>query len=269
MSVIINGIACEELVAGYREAADRRGVTSTKGFLCDWADRFTVAQGLLGITSAAGIGGLITWTIPAAHPQLYNCYCVGVEFEPAGIPTQGAAQITWTKCKVWAHYGTISYNWGPQMQIDPTTPFLWAEQEIDVGTEVVTVSGQKLKFAGGNPLDHDWGIRIAIVDFKITLFQVPYLPGGTILSKAGAINDSTYLGVAAGQLLFNGAQNRGQLMNNGIYVQNITYSFTARQYPWDYAYNGATNAWAKVVTSGGSDIITRQSFVGIFPGEYV
>ncbi len=270
MARTINGILCDEIIPGYNESADQRGVSSRKGYLCNWSDRFTVARGLLGLSSSTGVGGAITLTVPSPHPELYNCYCTSVEFEGKGTPYQGATQLAYPKVIVWATYGTLSYNWGPwQMNIDPATPFLFAEQEIDVGVEVVTIPGQSLRFSGGTTkLDQDFGLRIPIVDLKITLHRVPYLPGQAIIAKAGAINDATYLGVAAGQLLFNGAHNRGQLMSDGVYTQDITYSFTARGYPWDYAYNATASAWQKVVKASGSDFITRQSFVGLFPDEY-
>lgn len=271
MSITINGVVCEELVQNYGEAADMRGVSSRKGYLCDWTDRFKVAKGLLGYNTTTSVGGTITIIAPSAHPELLNCYCTAVEFEPVGTPSQGAYQIAFPKCKVWGIYGSLNFTWGvpdPYMNIDPSTPFIYAEQELDIGTEVITIPGSKLKYSGGGVLEQDYGLKLTLMDLKITLHRVPYLPGQAILAKAGAINDATYLGVAAGQLLYNGATNRMQVGADGSYTQDITYSFTARQQPWDYAYDGTRNGWYKVQKSDGTDLVTRQTFVGLFPDEY-
>jgi hypothetical protein len=273
MAITINSISCEEIVADYGEGAQLSGLSSRKGYLCDWTDRFTVAKGLLGLATTTGVGGAITLVSPSRHPELYNCYCTGVEFQPMGTPSQGTYQVTWPKVIVWASYGSLTFNWGtasiPYMDIDPSTPFIYAEQQIDVGCEVITVPNKGLRFATSlRRLDQDFGFRIALVDMKITLHRVPYLPGAAIIAKAGAINDATYLGVSAGQLLFNGASNSLQLGADGTWTQDITYSFTARQYPWDYSYDGVAKAWRKVVQTDGSNFITRQSLVGLFPDEY-
>lgn len=272
MAITINGISCEELVGNYTEGADLRGLTSRKGFLCNWADRYTVAIGLLGYSSTTGVGGTVSLVAPSRHPQLNNCFCNGVEFEGVGTPSQGSAQLAFPKCKVWAIYGSLNFQWGesnPFMNIDPGTQFVYAEQEIDVGCEVITIPGRFLKFSGTTKLLADsYALRIGLVDLKITLHRVPYLPGQLILANAGAINNATYLGVAAGYLLFNGAQNRGQFGSDGTFTQSITYSFTYRTQPWDYSYNGSANAWQKVVRIDGSDFTTRQSFAGLMPGDY-
>lgn len=271
MAITINGVSCQEIVRDYSESADLRGLGSRKGFLCNWTDRFTVARGLLGLVSTSGVGGSITLTAPLRHPELYNCYCTGVEFEPVGVPSQGTYQLAFTNCIVWAIYGSMNFTWGspdPYQNIDPTRPFIYAEQELDIGTSVVTIPGSKLKFSGGGAMDQDYGLPIAIVDMKITLHRVPYLPAQAIISKAGAINNATYLGVAAGYLLFNAASNRMVSMSDGTNTQSITYSFSYRSQPWDYAYDGSQNAWVKVLKASGSDLVTRQSFVGLFPDEY-
>jgi len=47
MAITINGVSCEEIVHNYGEGATLQGLSSRKGYLCDWDDRFTVAKGLL------------------------------------------------------------------------------------------------------------------------------------------------------------------------------------------------------------------------------
>ncbi len=49
--IVINGVNCQEIVADFSEEYDiLKGPSAKKGFICLWADRFTVANGLLGLT---------------------------------------------------------------------------------------------------------------------------------------------------------------------------------------------------------------------------
>lgn len=273
MAITIAGISCQEIVRNYGESATLQGVGSRKGYLCNWTDRFTVARGLLGFKTTTSVGGTISITAPSRHPELLNCYCTQVEFEPVGTPSQGASQLAFSQCIVWGIYGSMNFTWGagdPYQNIDPSTQFVYARQTLDIGTEVITIPGTKLKYSGGGPLEQDYGLKLALVDMNITLYQVPYLPAQAIIPLAGAINSSTFLGVAAGYLLFNGIHNEMQVAVDGSYTQDISYSFTYRSQPWDYAYDGSSgrNNWYKVLRADGTDLVTRQSFAGIFPGEY-
>lgn len=273
MAITVSGISCDEIVRNYGEGADlRAGVTSRKGLLCNWTDRFTVASGLLGLSSTTSVGGAITLTAPTRHPELRNCFCLSIEFEGVGKPAQGTTQMNYPKCIVWANYGSINFTWGasdPYNNIDPNTPFVYAEQEIDVGVEVISVPGRALKFSGdGSKLGVDFGLRIGIADIKITLHRVPYLPSANVLSRVGSINNATYLGVGAGKLLFNGVKSQTVVLSDGTRTQDLMYSFTARTQPWDYSYNAGLGTWDKVVTLTGSDFISRTSLVGTFPAEY-
>jgi hypothetical protein len=56
MSVTINGVLCDVISRDYREGIDGRGPSATRGYLCDWDQRYTVANGLLGLTSFSGKG---------------------------------------------------------------------------------------------------------------------------------------------------------------------------------------------------------------------
>lgn len=273
MSVTINGITCEEIVRDYQESAEiGTGISSRKGYLCDWNSRFAVAQGLLGFTSAAGKNGPVTVTTGMRHPELAYCFVRAVEFEPKGKPTRGAYQTAWDKCIVWASFGPArNLQWGAVGFGDGTHGFIYAEQKIATSCEWVTIPGRRLKFYTSNEtIKTETGFRIGIAEIEITLHDLPYFPDYTVFNMTGQVNNAPFLGVATGKLVFNGVTTQESASSTGVYTLEATYSFTARTQRWDYGFDGLTNTWDLMVSVGGTHTspITLADFSVIFPAGY-
>lgn len=273
MSVTINGIACEERVKNYAESAETGvGVSSRKGYLCNWTDRFTVAKGLLGYTQAAGKGGPVTITVGAAHPELQYCFVRSVEFEPHGKPTIGQHQTVWDKCTVWASYGPArNVQWGATGFGDGTHGFIYAQQKISTSSEYITVPGRRAKFndASNETIKTEVGFKIGLAEIEITLNDIPYMPDQVVVSLGGKINNAAYLGFPAYQLAFNGVTTDETMSSTGVYTISATYSFTFRTQRWDYAYNGLLSRWSQVVMLDGSTpLIPSADFSAIIPSGY-
>ncbi len=275
MAITINGIVCQELVEAFGESFDlTQGPTARKGFLCAWNDRYTVANGLLGLSNTTHVGGLITLLTPAQYPQRTTMYAHTIEVRGVGTPTQGSAQIQWTNAILTVGYQCLPWSFAglDYMQLDPTHPYIYAEQNFSFSTEFITVPGKQVKYAtSGKTLDQDWGFMSPKLDMSITLKYVPYLPAQQILNALQApVNSTTYLGCAAGFLLFNGAENHQTRMTDGTFTQDVTYSFSYRPIaPWDYSYDGTNNRWDQVVALDGSNVLNRSDLSLIIPGDYV
>lgn len=272
MAFTINGILCQEIVAGYTESADLGdGVSSRKGFLCNWADRFTVAQGLLGLTSASGKGSAITLYYPARHPELLNCYVRRIDFEGVGLPSQGPYQLAWDKCIVWAEFGTGRFNPSGALSFGSGSQgFVYAEQKMASSCEWVTIPRRYTKFkTSGKKTGADAGVRLALVEIEITLHALPYMPDQVVLAKSGQINNAAYLGVGTGKLIFNGVTTSESANTDGTYTAEGTYSFTARTQRWDYGFDGDSNRWDQIVWPDGSTpFISSSDFTTIIPTGY-
>src|ERR1700735_4500456 len=104
---VIGGCQVLELVAGFSERnAWQGGPTATKSYLANWADRYTVANALLGLaTYTVSGGGVITLNSPGVYPESTNIFAMDVTIQPVGTPGQGPKQIAWT-------YAAISVNYG-------------------------------------------------------------------------------------------------------------------------------------------------------------
>jgi hypothetical protein len=274
MAQVINGITVNELVEAFGESFDlTQGPQARKAYLCNWTDRYTVANGLLGLSNTTHVGGLISLITPRQYEERSTMYAHTIEIRGVGTPTQGTSQIRWAQAILTVTYQCLPWSFSgvDYMQLSPTNPYIYAEQNMSFGMEFITVPGSKVKYAtSGKPLDEPWGFASPKLDMQITLKYVPYLPAQQILAALQApINSATYLGVAPGFLLFNGAENHQTRMTDGTFTQDITYSFSYRPIaPWDYTYDGTNNRWDQVVSLSGANIINRSDLSVIIPSDY-
>lgn len=274
MALFVNGILCQEIVRQYEESADwDKGPMGTKGFLCRWIDRFTVANGLLGLATATTVGGVITLNLPMKHPELNSAYVRAIEIEPKGPPIQGPVQLAFSNCIIWAHYGCIPWSFsGINLgNIDPATPLIYAKQNINIVTEVKTIPGAKAYFQSLNkPTGMDYGFPVCIVEMEITFMHVPYLPSQQVLQLSqNPINEVTFLGCAPGTVFFLGMKSDQSFDTSGSFDQNLTMAFKYRPIaPWDQDWNGT--AWDTVLGSqGGDPLIGRSDLNQLIPGGYL
>ena len=268
MSITINGIACEEIVEGHSESINiMSGPSARKGFLCNWTDRYTVAKGLLGLSTAVSVGGAITLNYPAVYPEINTAYCHTIELQPKGSPTQGTKQLTWPKCIVWANYGRLPFFANSLTQIDPTNPQVFATQKLASSCEWYTIPQRGAHFKmSTKPINRDAGIRLSLVEIEITFKNMPYMPSPTAFGKSGLINNATFFGVTIGKLLFNGLTTELTANYDGSYSLDATYSLTARSQRWDYGFDPLFNRWDQIVwPDNTTPFITTTDFTQILP----
>jgi hypothetical protein len=285
MAVTIAGITCEELVADYAEEYDiMGGPSAVKKYLCPWANRFTVAHGFLGLSSAPLPGGLITLNLPLPFPELAaestsllaSMYARNVAIQGVGSPFQGPNNIAFTSAIVTVTFGNFPWTFAgiDYNQLDPTRPYIFAEQHIDFSNEFITVpqsSGGAFVNPGTGriPLNQDWGFFSPLADMTITLKQVPYLLAPQTLNALQApINSVAYLGCAPGFLMFGGGQDHRTKNPDGTQTSEFTLNFKYRPIAqWDQIYY--KGSWLQVTDTSGNPIIGRSDLSLIIPTTYV
>ena len=293
MSVIINGVTCEEIARkdGLREHADViAGFSARKGyFVPNWSDRYKVITGFLGLTNAVKIGSRITLYTPKPYPEVPGVYAHNVEVEPVGSPSQGAYQVQWPSCIVWVEFSRLPFFANTMNQLDPTNPQVFATQRISISTEYITIPASNLQFVTSGTLltaengtDPHYAFPMSIMEYELTYHQIPWLPtfqtfsttsgptslviGDTSTPMAGSINNATFLQIPAGRLMFKGVTTDQSATYDGTYTQTITFSFAIRQIPWDYAWDSGAKKWDQVVLSGTTQsIIPRLDFTTLLP----
>lgn len=272
MSIIINGITCEEIVADLTEDFDlHQGPRMRKGYLCSWADRFTVAQGLLGLSTTVSYGGVVTFLEPSSYPQLGTAWCFRVEIEPKGPPSQGEF-LEFTNAIVWGHYRSQPWNFQgfDYQQLNPQAPYIYAKQNIKFSTETITIPGQYCWFtSAGKLIGQDYGFPVPVAEMEITLIRIPYLPAQEIITaQANPLNEYAFLGCDPGTLFFRGGVNHQTHDTAGNNTADLTLVFAYRPIPWDQAWNGTE--WDTVVIGHGATaaFLGRSDLSTLIPSYY-
>jgi hypothetical protein len=204
MSIVINGVTCQVMSTGYSEKADQSGQSATRGYLCDWDQRFLVANSLLGIVQYSG--GAVTFANPGRLDELPGLLTMGVRIEGKGQPFQNAAGLGYPYAIVWADYGILPYVAGggaEGAQIDPNTSFTYATQELDSSNQYVEIPRQALSYPNGQVTTLHHSIVVTVVEMKITFHRMPYIPMPALV-HADKINDATFLGIERGKVKFDG-----------------------------------------------------------------
>lgn len=273
MSTIINGISCEELREGFEEGIRAQGPHATKRFLCNWADRYAVANGLIGFSTGSGPGGPIVQTPAMRYPESTNMFAQEVTIEGKGKATQGTLQIQFTQAVVTANYGVpqFGYTGQPYQSIDPSAPYVYATQEVDFGREMVTLEKSSVTLANGHKLkDLPYAVPLPHAVLTIQLQRVPYLPAQAILVAMGKpLNSVRFLGVDPGYLLFEGCKSHMEAMSDGSYSQNLTLVFKVRPVlRWDETWDPDGTSGPQQVRYNGLPILQRTDLSTLIPSAY-
>lgn len=274
MATTISGIVCQELREGFEEGIHEQGPVATKKFLCDWADRYTMANGLLGlVTNTGGAGGATTLTNPARYPESNNMFAREISIEGRGKATQGPLQIQFAQAVITVNYAVPQYNYlpNPDISLDPAAPYVYATQEIDFSREFVTVEKSSVTLANGHKLpDLPYSFPLAQAVMTIQLHRVPYLPAAQILmAMQRPLNSATFLGVDPGYLMFNGCRSQTDASSDGTYTQSLTYVFAYRPVlRWDEAFDPDGVSGPQQVRYNGAAILLRSDLSGLIPSAY-
>jgi hypothetical protein len=272
MSVTIGGVSCEEIVEGLEEGIDDRGPRAVKKYLCAWSGRYAVANTFLGLVSnTGGASGTTSLTAPLRYPESPNLWAREILIEGKGKPTQGMSHLQFPQAIVTVNYGVGNFSANPNMGLDPSQPYVYATQDIDFAREMVTVEKSALTLANGHKLkDVPYAFSLAQAVMTITLQRVPYLPAAQIVTALQRpLNVATFLGVAPGYLMFNGAKSHEEASSDGTLTRAITYVFAYRPIlRWDEAFDPDGTSGPQQVRYNGAAILLRSDLSTLIPMAY-
>jgi hypothetical protein len=275
MSVIIGGVACEELVDGLEEGVREGGPYAVKKYLCDWGSRYQLANAFLGLVN--GSGGKtpsVTFQKPQQYPESRNMWAREIAIKGVGQPTQGPLQLQFPKAIITVNYGVPQFGYlqYPDQNLDPSKPYIYATQEIHFSREMVAIDNSSCTLANGHSLNTTipYSFPLPVANLTIQLHKVPYLPWAQIWdSMQNPLNDSTFLGVDRGYLMFNGADTHEEASTDGTYVQELTLNFSARGIlAWDEMFDPDGVSGPQIVYYNGSGIIGTSDLSLLIPTAY-
>jgi hypothetical protein len=272
----IGGVESLELVADMVEGVDERGPYANKKYLCTWPNRYALANAFLGFTThTGGQSGSIQITGPYAFPESPNMLARSVRIEGRGKPSQGTRQLQFEAAVIAVDFAVppwqaIPY---PDMSIDPSTPFVYATQDIRFSREMIAIPNSALYLQGTTTRldDTPYGVPVPNAVFNINIHRVPFLPAFAIwTAMAKPLNNAVFLGIPAGYLRFDGAENHGEASSDGSFAQSLAFQFTARALlRWDEVFD-KTGTPRRVLLGGsaGPAVLQRSEFRTLIPANY-
>jgi hypothetical protein len=254
-------IQYSHLLEGFTKGIDQGGPFYRVIYkILNWQDTDLFCNALMGYARATGSPGNFTVTrgVPHQHPLSPNLFCVSATviqglgspiLSPTGYPNYDGGAF------IQAEYRTPPFNFGPagngydlNNQIDPGTPIAWCTQELDHGTETMTVDQVDKSKPPAK-------INVPLTILKLTFHKLPYMPVTVVRAARGCVNSTTFLGSAAGLVVFKGATTHREFNTDGSVVQEVAMSFYERPaaFPWNSGPSPANPyTWIAVTDSNGN-----------------
>jgi hypothetical protein len=235
--------------SGIREAVGATdGPKATVRFLTNWGDRYTFINNVVG--TAILSGSSIIRIDPQPYPPSPNIYAIEVpEVVGIGKPTRTASG--WISYP----YAAITIGFGIPPWLSDVAGMPYTQTTITHGNEFYTVPDSVYLFADGTPTMNATGIQIPTIDLQFRRHRMPMSLSllAQINTLQGYVNNGTFLGFAAGTLLFNGASAEESSDVGGNRTYSLDYSFTFRYIPHNYELHpNRTTGWAAVSDGSGN-----------------
>ena len=280
-SATIAGVPCIELVRGNDEGiASGRGPELTKAYACNWADRFKVANALIGVTTVYTSGGPVSFDLPLRHPESPNAFARDVKITGRGKPYQGPYQLAFDVAEITVRYAAPAYGIIPSPEesmqgFDPDTTFIYCTQSINHAEEMIEIPGNCLVYqaSGGNkPFVKPLMVPFAHAVFSLTFHEMPYLPVNT-LQYYNHTNNGKFLGISGqGKVRFKGSGTVRNWSTTGPPTQTVTNTYEYRpSYDWNMMPNpidSTSSDWAKVSYKDGSLLYPYADLMQTLPQGY-
>ncbi len=269
MTIQINNINVKEMWEGYKKGSGSRGPYVIKPYLVEWLYADAFVDSVLGGVSR--IGNFTQYTPRHACPENPTLYATNAEINYLGetdvtggttpkftqtIVMVTYSVLTWDEFNTQDPNGTMSFP----NEAAPNQPILQTVQEIDAASEFITMPGTAFVFTSDNKsTDSPIGVWVGNSTLSLTKKNVPYLPQALIHAKMNKVNDATFLGQPAEQVLFLGAKTHRESLADGTRTQEVALTFKWREKKWNYAPRPDTGVWERIQTSvGGSPYETAD-----------
>ena len=252
-------ISYEEIGPSPESDFSATGFAERRLLLCDWADRMTLAQQLIGHVTLDGG----TFYKPQSHPEFEEARVTHVGIEPWGktVDSGDPQRLAYAKARLNVDYGIRDDGTGGTGGDDD--PAVLVTESLEPAVEFMTVPHEGLYWDAGKTLPlieaeaPAWQFKT--MDWVYTRHQVRTIPSG-VFSLVGCCNDAVVYSYSlrhtfpAFTLLYNVPQLSRTLTALGWSVWEISFRFTYRPQGWN-KFRKADGAWSFMYDSGGDPFI--------------
>jgi hypothetical protein len=271
--VIVNGITAYERWENFRKGRTTDGPWVEMEYLVAWTTADNFCDSVLGgLTKSGGPNGNVHYTYRQACPTNPVLYAISAGYIGAGEAGAGSGgRPTFTDAIVTVRYEVPNWTELPQQDpggqqsfyndAEPGTPILYADCEIDMAGQTITVPTGTLVFASDSmPVAGvTRGVWDGISTWRITRHKFPYLPYATVMNMANHVNGSTFLGQSRGCVRFANARTKQVKTSDGTRTQNWEMIFEVKPRDWNKFLRPDGFTW-DFVHSSQSSLITPYTY---------
>lgn len=217
--------------------------SETVYYLVDYTNRWRFIRAAMGTPQALDYANpsSLLYRMPLQLPDNLALFAQKFDWTAIGSPTGVCASVfspetAYKYAWVGLQYSSLTYN--------PVTLY---SVENRTGSQEITAPNYYYSFVSdGLKIDQAVGVNVPNQEFAITFHRVPYFDGSTFVSYQGTVNATTFLGYAAGTVLFNPTVSHYDAgIGVGTPIYEVTLSFTWRSIPWNYFLRPG-GSWAAV-----------------------
>ncbi|HEY4313213.1 MAG TPA: hypothetical protein VGN12_27425 [Pirellulales bacterium] len=271
------GIGYEEMPRSPKFGFQRgTGMYATRILRCNWSDANALCRELLGVIEF--VAGVPNFVNPLTAPGLQYLIVNQIDVEPFdGDSPDGDTELTLgttastyegVGAMVTAQYKTMDLNQDQNRPNIPDGTYLSIRETL--GVEYQTLPGRTWVWTSNSqPLPDDVAAGMIIPTGQIVAnwSRVAQPPDITVENARGKVNTSTFIGRAAGTVLFLGMNKNRQFQfddsNSGLY--DLEYSFSINNKGWNKFYDPARGDWFTIkATIGGAPPYASTSFDQLF-----
>ncbi len=238
------------------EAQTEQGFRATRYLKCAWRDRLTLMDALTGayrieLTNSSlnrrfVRGDKYPWREGVFFKRVSN-------IEPFGEPSAADAGNHIADWDGPGAFAVLTCEYEEQDFNDDTqqtdTEVKYAEEEISVAAEYLTLPSEKLKWVGSNTEIGDATVArvVRMLEWNISFTEMDTIPQG-LADHSGKVNSvsvtSRTLGVTFGpeQLLYNGIKAKRELFIDGARAWAVTLGFLLKPFSWNKAFRAGKQA---------------------------
>lgn len=235
----------------YTISGDDTGREENITFQVPFPQKETFLQFARGYQTSTTVGGLTTVTrnYPLSSPFTPGLYAVSYQGKAMGADKQVSIARPWPFMHITMSFGYLQYG------TEGDNPYM--SFRYRASTSVATVPGAKLRFSGGEYIDHDYGILLGQFAIEITKHQLLSVQAFIAAASplAGKVNSDTVVidgfAYAPGYLLIPTFEAEHSVSSSGMQTGQATVSAIYRSIPWN------------------SDITSLAAVEAVTPAPYV
>jgi len=224
----------------------------TRILLCDWGDRFTLKEALLGGSLRAPGGIEVGFTDPETFPDWPELAAVGLQIEPIGAVAEVGSAPDYDYAQLTVRYEPLTWTPGSseesriettetrehamEVLMLPAGGFMWGAAASNAGT----------------PIAQNAAVYMPVTTRIFTRTDLTEIPD-TVQSEIGNVNDAVYLGADIGHMMYAGSSVERRIGYDGSNNYQVRYNFKQKDHDWNYLWHPVDENWVGIVSLSSSD----------------